>query len=137
MTRLMALCSALLAGSTVAAGVWPDMQHRTTREDYNSGAYLYRAYCASCHGPAGRGDGPVADLQRRPPTDLTTLAQKRGTFSRSDVRAVLEGKRPLEAHSGPDMPAWREILLHTERGDERAVSARIEALVAHLELLQK
>jgi putative copper export protein/mono/diheme cytochrome c family protein len=35
------------------------------------GASLYPADCASCHGPAGRGDGPAAAALRVPPADLT------------------------------------------------------------------
>lgn len=34
------------------------------------GAALYRRYCANCHGPAGRGDGPDARLLARPPRNL-------------------------------------------------------------------
>ena len=32
---------------------------------------LFRNYCASCHGAAGRGDGPLADRLSRPPRDFT------------------------------------------------------------------
>ena len=35
------------------------------------GAVLYAAYCAGCHGPAGRGDGPVADVLDLRPANLT------------------------------------------------------------------
>ena len=36
-----------------------------------SGATLYRAHCASCHGTAGRGDGPGGAGLPKPPADLT------------------------------------------------------------------
>ena len=36
-----------------------------------NGAALYRAHCATCHGPAGRGDGPGGAGLPRPPADLT------------------------------------------------------------------
>lgn len=36
-----------------------------------SGAALYRAHCAICHGPGGRGDGPGGAGLPRPPADLT------------------------------------------------------------------
>lgn len=122
-------CSALL----VLAGA--ALPQQPTREDYNSGAFLYRAYCASCHGESGRGDGPVADIGPRPP-DLTRLAQKAGgTFPRDDVRAVLSETRRVPGHAVPAMPNWLEIIRRTER-DERVVRSSIEALVAHLESLQ-
>ncbi len=34
------------------------------------GAVLYEGYCAGCHGPDGRGDGPVADVLGIEPADL-------------------------------------------------------------------
>ena len=33
------------------------------------GRQAFRTYCASCHGPAGRGDGPVAVQLRQSPPD--------------------------------------------------------------------
>jgi len=36
-----------------------------------SGVALYRAHCATCHGPLGRGDGPGGAGLLRPPADLT------------------------------------------------------------------
>lgn len=36
----------------------------------DEGGRLYRQYCANCHGPAGRGDGPDARLLARPPRNL-------------------------------------------------------------------
>jgi putative copper export protein/mono/diheme cytochrome c family protein len=35
------------------------------------GANLFRNNCTSCHGPAGRGDGPLAKSLPTPPADLT------------------------------------------------------------------
>jgi putative copper resistance protein D len=36
-----------------------------------SGEALYRAHCATCHGPGGRGDGPGGAGLPKPPADLT------------------------------------------------------------------
>lgn len=38
----------------------------------------YQLYCASCHGPEGRGDGPRAAELPRPPADLTRLHERYG-----------------------------------------------------------
>ena len=38
----------------------------------------YQLYCASCHGPQGRGDGPRAAELSRPPADLTRLHERHG-----------------------------------------------------------
>ena len=122
---------------TVCATVWAAVPQTPEREDYNSGAYLYRAFCASCHGETGRGDGPVADLGPRP-SDLTRLsATHGGVFPRADVRAALDGTRPLPGHQTSAMPKWREVLRQTERVDERTLNARIDGLVSHIESLQK
>ncbi len=40
------------------------------RAESPSGEVLYRRSCASCHGPAGRGDGPLASVFARRPRDL-------------------------------------------------------------------
>lgn len=36
-----------------------------------AGKELFQAKCASCHGPEGKGDGPLAGTLRLPPADLT------------------------------------------------------------------
>lgn len=41
-----------------------------TQESIDRGRALYAASCASCHGDAGRGDGPVAVTLTRKPSDL-------------------------------------------------------------------
>lgn len=105
--------------------------------DYESGAYLYKTYCASCHGSDGRGDGPVADLSPTRPTDLTLLAMGRGgTFPRAHVIAVLRGTTAVAGHSGPGMPNWNEVLRRAARGNEDTVNRQIDALVSHIESLQ-
>ena len=39
---------------------------------YQAGGKLYSLYCAVCHGPGGRGNGPVKFMLRTPPADLTS-----------------------------------------------------------------
>ena len=41
------------------------------------GRTLYAKECASCHGPAGKGDGPDGLYFSTPPTDLTSPAVKK------------------------------------------------------------
>ena len=36
----------------------------------SAGREIYEAECVSCHGPAGRGDGPLAATLDPPPLDL-------------------------------------------------------------------
>jgi mono/diheme cytochrome c family protein len=113
-------------------------QKTPPREDYNSGAYLYRAFCASCHGDSGRGDGPVASLSEPRPADLTVLSERAGgVFPRARVMSALDGTSKLAGHDAPAMPNWSRVLRRTEGDDERVVRRRLEALVSHVESLQR
>src|SRR6185312_15780903 len=38
------------------------------------GVDTYKAYCATCHGPLAKGDGPAATALKKVPADLTTIA---------------------------------------------------------------
>jgi mono/diheme cytochrome c family protein len=86
---------------------------------------LYDRLCASCHGPDGRGDGPVAkDLVVRP-ADLTTLAARHGgTFPRERVVNVLSGQRRVAAHGTREMPVWGQRLAPAE--SPAAAAAQLE-----------
>ena len=46
----------------------------------SQGARLFRAHCASCHGPTGTGNG-VAGRARQSPPDLTLHRAERGRVS--------------------------------------------------------
>ena len=39
-----------------------------------SGKEMFDAYCASCHGVDGKGNGPAAPALKKQPADLTLLA---------------------------------------------------------------
>jgi mono/diheme cytochrome c family protein len=70
-----------------AAAAWArESRAATPHQDYNSGEYLYRVFCASCHG--GAGDGSVAAILHVPPADLTAIARRnaRQLSARSRVR---------------------------------------------------
>jgi mono/diheme cytochrome c family protein len=74
------------------------------------GAFLYRRYCAACHGAQGRGDGPVAPSLGERPTDLTALAKRHGgTFPFNDVVDAIDGTRSVRAHGVSEMPVWGDV----------------------------
>lgn len=136
--RIGAAACVLSAVFVWTAAPAPVSRQAPQREDYNSGAYLYRTFCASCHGEAGRGDGPVADLGERRPSDISALARNNGgTFPHDAVMGVLESLSPLPGHDPPAMPNWRNVLRRTEGDDERIIRQRLEALVSHVASLQK
>jgi mono/diheme cytochrome c family protein len=93
-----------------------------------SGAYAYRTYCASCHG---------ADLRFRPP-DLSLMAKRNGgEYPAETVHRIVDGRRPLPGHGGPDMPIWGDAFKNPETGfDEAKVREKIRVVVDHLRTLQ-
>lgn len=102
------------------------------------GAQLYRTWCASCHGLTGQGNGPLAPMLKRMPPDLTVIASRNsGIFPTARIRRVVDG-REVESHGDPDMPIWGAAFRTSEEGlSAEAVKARIDAIVAFLESIQK
>jgi len=102
------------------------------------GAQTYRLYCASCHGPKGAGDGPVADYLRFVPPDLRKLAKRnRGKLDFEKVYKLIEGREALPGHGGADMPVWGDAFLDSREGYSREkVKERITQLVRYLESIQ-
>ena len=49
------------------------------------GEQLFKAYCASCHGRTGKGDGPFVQALKTPPADLHCL--RNGTAEPSHENA--------------------------------------------------
>jgi mono/diheme cytochrome c family protein len=67
----------------------------------------YQNSCAVCHGPNGKGDGPMALFLTVKPPDLTALAQKnRGKFPFEKVMRVIDGRSEVGAHGTRTMPIW-------------------------------
>jgi mono/diheme cytochrome c family protein len=98
------------------------------------GAALFRAYCASCHGAAGRGDGVMAGQLRRAPPDLTAFATRNGgVFPAERLRQVIDGTG-IAAHGNRDMPVWGAVF---KRATDGNAAARIDAIVRFLEGLQQ
>lgn len=141
---LMKLILLLAAGAVTASAVNPSAlasgsaaQISPPRQDYYSGAYLYRVFCASCHGENGNGDGPVADTLRRPPADLTRIsARAGGVFPRNQVIAIIDGRKPVPGHGSAEMPVWGDVLRATQGSDEAIIARRIAALVMHIQSIQ-
>lgn len=92
------------------------------------GKQLYMQYCASCHGPGGKGDGPKAAGLKPPPGDLTQIAKgNKGRFPFYETMLVIEGRAPTAqdqdtslpgvsdgAHGTSAMPVWGEVFSREE-----------------------
>lgn len=106
-----------------------------------SGQQLYSRLCASCHGVAGRGDGPVASSFTVEVPDLTLIARRfGGRYPRERIVRVIDGRHILAAHGSRTMPVWGEDLTRLEIGDpnaERSTRIILGRLADYVWLLQK
>jgi hypothetical protein len=81
---------ALVAGAAGAQNKPAVDKVAAPRTIASSGKQTYMQYCASCHGPDARGNGPAAFVLKTPPPDLTTLAKRHdGKFPYEYVYDVL------------------------------------------------
>ena len=103
-----------------------------------SGPSVFRTYCASCHGADGKGEGPLAESLRFHPPDLTLIASRRGgDYPTEEVHRIVDGRRPLRGHGGPDMPIWGDAFRSAETGyDDVTATEKIRSVVEYVRTLQ-
>lgn len=106
--RLVRSATALAAlGCLVPLACTPSPPPSTPASRAAAGADVFRRYCASCHGVAAMGDGPVAASLRKPPADLTRIAARRGgSFDAPAIAAFIDGRERVAEHGAADMPIW-------------------------------
>ena len=76
--------------------------------EFGKGEFLRS--CASCHGPSGKGDGPVAKSLTKKPADLTKLSENnQGVFPISRVYDVVDGRVQVIIHGTREMPVWGDV----------------------------
>ena len=125
LVSIPALVVVLLLGPGLAAA-----------EDFSGydGAQLFKRLCASCHGPAGAGDGPVAAGFKTRLPDLTGIAARRGgQFPDERIRQIIDGRAGVAAHGAREMPVWGNDL-RSAGADADAVITR---LLAQLRAMQQ
>jgi mono/diheme cytochrome c family protein len=105
--------------------------------DSIQGPNLYKAYCAVCHGPKAKGDGPMAMFLKTAPSDLTHISAKNGgMYPLAKVRRIISGEEPLPSgHGTRDMPVWGPIFSQVA-WDQDLGRVRIDNLARYLESLQ-
>ena len=103
-----------------------------------SGRQMYDAYCASCHGQGGKGNGPAAPALKVQPADLTQLAAKNGgKFPDAHVMQVIRGDTMNPAHGSKDMPVWGPIFSQMSQHSEGVEQLRIRNLARYIEGMQQ
>lgn len=78
--------------------------------DSRKGKVVYEKSCVLCHGPQGRGDGPVGKTINPPAADFTGAASKKKTDA--ELLATIETGRPSTA-----MVGWKGQLSEAEIQD--------------------
>lgn len=130
------LCIAVVPSSVAAQKA--EVKHGPTPQtSAASGKQMFEAYCASCHGAGGKGDGPAAGALKSLPADLTALSRKKGgKFPTDRVYSILRGQGTVEAHGSRDMPVWGPVFWNLSQGRESEVQLRIANLARYIESLQ-
>jgi mono/diheme cytochrome c family protein len=103
------------------------------------GRASFQAYCASCHGRDGKGDGPVADKLTVVPADLTKIAALRdGVFPREYVLQTIDGRAGMQVHGTRTMPVWGQIWRSDASDDNTEVEVEriVNELLHYLESIQ-
>jgi mono/diheme cytochrome c family protein len=126
------LWSAPALSQTTSPAVKKEVAPRTSP---SSGVEMFNAYCAACHGGAGKGDGPAAASLKTKPANLSELAKNnRGNFPIQRVEQTLRFGVQTPAHGSSDMPTWGDTF--RVMGDEGTVRLRIANLIDYLKTLQ-
>jgi mono/diheme cytochrome c family protein len=152
MRRLEILClaSALVLGMALGAARVGRAQEgggvaMVPPGEVTTGKLQYRRYCSQCHGPKGKGDGPVAAALTKKPTDLTMLAKNNnGEFPEKRVEAFINGSETVAAHGSRAMPIWGLAFRRPRaRGGiqaqrtEQEVNQRVTLLVDYIKSIQE
>ncbi len=91
------ITAAILTGAAFTA---------TTAMAEESGQVLYMDACATCHGAAGMGEGPMAEFMSVNVPSLQDLAQNNdGVFPMLEVIQIIDGRTGVRGH-GSEMPVW-------------------------------
>ena len=115
---LFAVWAAIFATTVVGRAQTPDWQMpkdakrlkspvKVTPAIVDHGREVYKAQCAQCHGPQGKGDGPSADVHH-PPADLSDLSRAQENPDGVLFYKIWNGRK------SPAMPAFKSQLTKDE-----------------------
>jgi mono/diheme cytochrome c family protein len=98
-----------------------------------SGSSTFQAYCTTCHGIGGHGNGPAAAALKVAPPDLTLISQRAGgKFPSAKVKAQITGNDVIAAHGSRDMPTWGPLFKAVDTSDSVA-ELRLTNLIKYID----
>ncbi|MBB6408913.1 c-type cytochrome [Mesorhizobium sangaii] len=113
-------------------------------QELGNGKAEYMNSCAVCHGPEGRGDGPLGDELVKRPADLTRLSRDNGgSFPYWRVFAMIDGRTIVPEHGDRHMPVWGRQFLpgdarkYGPKAGEIVTTERIHELAGYVQTLQQ
>lgn len=140
-TTRHALVAALVGGSLTLICLFPGRGLAQDQVVLTNGQREFQYYCAVCHGKEAKGNGPMAEMLKKQPADLTQLTKKnKGQYPFWRVYRTIDGREEVMAHGPRTMPVWGAHFLTEEGGrplDDNLVLGRILSLVYYLESLQE
>ena len=83
--------------------------------DPAKGEATYKQFCASCHGPAGKGDGPMGARMNPKPNDLTNKPYNASMKDDYLAKIILKGGKAVG--KSPLMPKWGDTLKGSDAAD--------------------
>ncbi len=98
----LALATVLVGGFAVTAGAQQNPQ-KPTPQSIAAGKALFEQNCSTCHGPAGKGDGPAAVALNPKPANFSTGQYKYGGADAQLFKTISNGV------PGTPMVAWPSI----------------------------
>jgi len=115
--NLLLALALLIAWIFILAWIAPDARAQSTARPAqkaptmrDAGKIEFESRCASCHGVNGKGPGPVGELLRKSPPDLTLLAKRNsGVFPMARLYDSITGDALPAAHGTRDMPVWGRV----------------------------
>lgn len=150
LTKCAILCGlvillSLVFGSSSLAAEEETIHSKEYRIEQIIGSKEYRVSCLNCHGVGGKGDGPMAELLKKKPSDLTMLAKNNGgEYPFLRVYQMIDGRVAVPGHGDREMPIWGERYLEqdyeryrTDFGAEDVIRGRILQLVYYVQTLQQ
>jgi mono/diheme cytochrome c family protein len=129
----------ILSGTLALAQQKPEIKKgEIQRTNAADGKGMFTAYCATCHGVTGKGNGPAAVALKKAPADLTAIsARNGGTFPENKVNRYITGMDEVAAHGSRDMPVWGTLFKSIDTNNPMTAELRVRNLTDYLKSIQK